>query len=348
MSLLFKPLWFDSMGAKSVATLVKTPDISIVLDPGIAIMHPSFPATPTQKNEWFKIGKEIIKEACKKADVLTISHYHFDHYFPDDLGIYSGKTIFTKNPNNYINDKQRTRGNEFCKSIIEKYRLTDNDLIFKKQKKDYPNPIDDLPIAISKNFGSYNQRRKEVLGIGKKRFENRVKKWQSYNQIPEIKSDYIKIIFPENKTFKFGGTKLRFTKPLFHGIEYATVGWVFATIIEYNGEKLLHSSDLSGPIIEDYAEIIIKENPKIIFLDGPTTYLFGYILNRINLNRSIENTIKILEETDSELIIYDHHLTREKRFRDRTKKIWNIANQMNKKILTAAEYFGEKPFIETV
>ena len=154
------------------------------------------------------------------------------------------------------------------------------------------------------------------------------------------------IVFPEEKTFTFGKTKLRFTKPLFHGIEYAGVGWVFAIIIEYDGKKLLHTSDLCGPMIEDYADLIIKENPSILLLDGPTTYLFGYILNRINLNRTIENTIRIIKEIDADVIIYDHHLTREKRFREHTKKVWDTARKLNKKVMTAAEYIGERTVVE--
>lgn len=66
MSLSFKPLWFDSIDVKSEAILVETPDISMVLDPRIAIMHTSFPDASTQKNEWFNMGTELIKEACKR------------------------------------------------------------------------------------------------------------------------------------------------------------------------------------------------------------------------------------------------------------------------------------------
>ena len=66
MSLSFKPPWFDSIDVKSEATLVETPDISIVLDPGIAIKHTSIPDASTQKNEWFNMGTKLIKEACKR------------------------------------------------------------------------------------------------------------------------------------------------------------------------------------------------------------------------------------------------------------------------------------------
>ncbi|UCF49696.1 MAG: hypothetical protein JSU91_08095, partial [Thermoplasmatales archaeon] len=276
-----------------------------------------------------------------------ISHFHYDHYLPDDLTIYSGKTVFLKNPNEYINNKQRERGVYFINNICEKFDIIDtNKKISKTSENKYPDPLKNLPHASNKDFHSYNERRNEVLIKGRQRFVNHANKWLSYDKLPEIKSDKINIIYPEEKTFKFGDTILRFTKPLFHGIEYTRVGWVFSTIIEYKGKKLFHSSDLSGPIIEDYADLIIKENPSILILDGPTTYLFGYILNRINLERTINNAIRIIKEIDADVIIYDHHLTREINFRKRTKRAWDMAVKTNKKVLTAAEYLGKKTVVE--
>ena len=75
------------------------------------------------------------------------------------------------------------------------------------------------------------------------------------------------------------------------------------------------------------------------------TYMLGYMLNRINLRRAIENARRIVEEVDFDLMIYDHHLPREPRFRERTSIIWRTAEDLNKKVLTAAEYLGRKPVV---
>ncbi len=50
------PIWFDSLGAKSMCTLVETPDVSVLIDPGAAIMHPSFPLVKPQRF-WAKMPK---------------------------------------------------------------------------------------------------------------------------------------------------------------------------------------------------------------------------------------------------------------------------------------------------
>jgi len=151
--------------------------------------------------------------------------------------------------------------------------------------------------------------------------------------------------YPEGKAFKFGNTSLRFSKPLFHGIEFSRVGWVFYTIVEHETEKFIHSSDLDGHIIEDYAQQIIHENPQVLILDGHMTYMFGYLLNRINLNRAVENAAEIVRSIDAELIIYDHHLPRDRKFRERTEKVWNVAKEVNKKVMTAAEFLGQEPVV---
>jgi len=347
MRIFFQPIWFDSMGAKSACTLVKTPDITLLIDPGIAIMHPSFPAPISKKLLWMEKGKAAIKKASEEADAIVISHYHYDHFFPDDMKIYKGKTVFTKNPNEYINDSQRKRAKDFFNNIFTEFSKTTTEHLYKKPKrKQYLDPLKELPLAKNKDFKAYTERRDELLKKGRQWFINRVNKWKTYQQIPEIKLDDIEITFSEGKAFMFGKTTLRFTKPLFHGIEFSRVGWVYSTIVEYQGEKLIHTSDLNGPIIEDYAEMIIKENPTVLILDGPMTYMYGYLLNKTNLKRTIENASKIVKGIDAEIIIYDHHLPRENRFRERTEKVWETAKKHNKKLMTAAEFLGKTPVVE--
>ena len=107
----------------------------------------------------------------------------------------------------------------------------------------------------------------------------------------------------------------------------------------------MFSSDLQGPEIEDYAAWIIDENPDFLVLDGPPTYLFGYMLNRINLNRAVENLCWIISETKTPTIIYDHHLLRDAKYRERVSRVYDIAKRKNKSVITAAEFLGNEPMI---
>lgn len=175
MTLSFEPVWFDSLGAKSSCVFVKTPDISILIDPGIAIMQPSFPATEEEKIEWLIEGEKAIKKASEKADIVIITHYHYDHYFPSDVDVYEGKTLLVKNPNEYINDSQRERAEYFYSNLYRCYGYLKLEDTWKEpESREYPNPMEELPIAFSKDFGDYNKRRKQLLEKGLKWFRNRM------------------------------------------------------------------------------------------------------------------------------------------------------------------------------
>lgn len=340
----FEPIWFDSLGAKSSCTLVETPDVSVLIDPGVAVMQPSFPASWAKKLYWETQGRLAIKRASRKADVVVISHYHYDHFTDFDRALYKGKLLLTKNPNNWINDSQRRRAEHFFDNASRAFGKVPLEKVLQKRRKQvYDNPLDDIPRARDKDFGDYNHRRRELFRKGLKWFRNRANNWNSAKWIPELKFNDIEVKFPEAKEFKFGCTKLRFTPPMFHGIEFSRVGWVFATVIEYGKEKLIHSSDLDGPIIEDYADWIIRENPNVLIIDGPITYMLGYLTSKITLNRTIANALRILKESDVKLMIYDHHLPREPKFKERTREVWETGKQLNKKVLTAAEYVGKTP-----
>jgi len=346
--MMFRLVWFDSFGAKSSATLVKTEDVSVLIDPGVAVMQPSFPASLTEKVRWKEKGKREIKSAAKKADVIVISHYHWDHFLPQDVETYKNKIVLAKNPNQYINDSQRQRALDFYSKILEHLQDQElNDTLEEPKAKWFRDPFKDLKEARRKNFGGYNKRRQELLDKGRNWFEKRAEKWARSKWIPEMKLEKCEVRFAEGKSYEFGKTKIKFTEPLFHGIEYSRVGWVYSTIIERGNEKLLHSSDLNGPIIEDYASLIIKENPDYLILDGPMTYMLGYTLNLTNFRRVLENAKRIVEEVDFKVMIWDHHLPREKKFRERTREVWTLARKLKKNLLTAREFqFGKKPVIE--
>ncbi|RLI35588.1 MBL fold metallo-hydrolase [Candidatus Bathyarchaeota archaeon] len=345
-NLTFKPIWFDSLGAKSSCTLVETPNIKILIDPGVAVMHPGFPASDLEKWKWYEEAERAIRKASKKAELVIISHYHYDHFIDFDPQIYRGKLIVAKNPNRYINDSQRGRAENFFNNLYQTFGKLDLQEVLKPAKKEnFPDPADGLKISLRKDFGDYNERRKQLLKQGKKWFKARAEKWSKTSRIPPLKLDEVEVKFDDVGRLTFEGTEVRFVGPLFHGIEYSRVGWVFATIIEYGGEKLLHTSDLNGPIIEDYAQWIIREKPDILILDGPMTYMLGYTLNLINFQRTLENALEIVEKAECKLIIYDHHLPREPKFYERTKTVWEKARKLGIQIYTASELLGKKPAV---
>ncbi len=122
------PLAFESFGVRGMATYVETDDIKFVIDPGSAL-GPRFRLNPHER-EYIALfeSRRAILEAARDADLLTISHYHFDHYIPNfenwlwiwsspDLAaeLYTDKLILAKDISANINFSQRKRGYMFRK-----------------------------------------------------------------------------------------------------------------------------------------------------------------------------------------------------------------------------------------
>lgn len=341
-------IWFDSMGVKSSCILVETPDIKMLVDPGAATMQPSYPLSKKEKSELRKSAFRCIEEASKKTDTIFISHYHYDHHTPpkESGRVYQDKTLWIKDPNLWINQSQKKRAHLFLKQLLGNNRFKNictSNFSFNAQ-----NPLGNLPLARKKNYGSYQQRKNELLRKGEVWLEELVKKWERGLWIDEKNLKKHGIFVADKKTFQTEATKVRFTCPLFHGVEYDRLGWVIALVVERGNTKLVYTSDLQGPIIEDYASWIVKEKPSILILDGPATYLLGYMLNSINLERCTDNLIFILNHVSPEVFIYDHHLLRDRRYRKRVARVYDFAEEKGKKLLTAAEWHKKKPLILTV
>jgi hypothetical protein len=119
------PLASESLGVRSMCTYVETIDINILLDAGVSLCPRRFGLPPHPLE--FKAVNEArrrIADAADKAEVVTLSHYHFDHHTPsfedwlcnwtarDETAkqIYEGKTVLIKNSKENINYSQRQRG----------------------------------------------------------------------------------------------------------------------------------------------------------------------------------------------------------------------------------------------
>ncbi|MEM4187821.1 MAG: hypothetical protein QW786_02520 [Candidatus Hadarchaeum sp.] len=124
-----------------MATFVETDDVKMVIDPGSAL-GPRFHLSPHER-EYVALARSrlAILEAARKSELLTISHYHFDHYVPSfedwvwiwsspeiAANLYRGKVILAKDINADINASQRKRGYIFQKlnaKIAKEIKIAD-------------------------------------------------------------------------------------------------------------------------------------------------------------------------------------------------------------------------------
>ncbi len=267
-----------------MCTYVETPDVKILFDAGVSLCPKRFGLLPHPKE--FKAISESRKkmaEAAEKAEIVTLSHYHFDHHTPsfeDCLcnwtaegltarQIYEGKVVLVKDPKQHINASQRMRGWMFQKTA-GKYAKT-------------------LKIA-------------------------------------------------DGATFKHGNTFIRFSKPVFHGSENSPLGWTLMTAIECGEEKLMFAPDVQGPISANTLDMILSETPQVIILGGPPLYLTGFKVDEKEAAVALRNLQTVVKHVP--MTILEHHILRDDKWKEKATKVFQEADEIGHRILTAAEFCG--------
>jgi predicted metallo-beta-lactamase superfamily hydrolase len=125
------PLAAESFGVRSMCTLVETPNITLLLDAGVSLCPYRFRLPPHPiEFKTIDLIRRRIAEAADRAQVVSISHYHFDHHTPSyedwlvnwtesnetARQIYQNKKVLMKNPREKINASQRQRAWLFQKT----------------------------------------------------------------------------------------------------------------------------------------------------------------------------------------------------------------------------------------
>ena len=113
-----KPVCFDSLGVRSMCTFIETSDVKIIIDPSADLGKRRYglPPHPVEHQALQDFWNKIL-EYSKIADIVIISHYHYDHFstkFPEQ---FQGKHLIIKSPYNRINKSQTMRAASFLSAI---------------------------------------------------------------------------------------------------------------------------------------------------------------------------------------------------------------------------------------
>ena len=262
---------FDSFGVKSMCCRIRTPEATIVVDPGVSAASPSFPLPAEQRTELHQRYTASCRAACGDADAIVISHYHLDHYTPSrDPELYRGRTLFAR-------------------------------------------ALDELP-------------------------PNQAARAERFHRtISGLPSD---TVWADGRRFRFGRTEVGFSKPVWHGASDATPGRVIMTWVSRGREKVVVTSDVSGPVDSATADLICAARPGIVVLDGYPTYRLGQFATDLDLVRSIVNLHQILACRSVTRLLVDHHSARDYRYPAYFKLAYDRARTLGKQFGTAAELLG--------
>ena len=113
-------LAFDSMGVRSMATIVETKDLRLMIDPGVALAPyryglPPHPLEIKRLNETWA----LIEERLVDCSHVIITHYHYDHHEPESSYLLINKALYVKHPTQSINFSQRRRAAFFLSRVSE-------------------------------------------------------------------------------------------------------------------------------------------------------------------------------------------------------------------------------------
>jgi predicted metallo-beta-lactamase superfamily hydrolase len=262
------PIASDSLGVRSMATYVETDDCKILIDPSAAIAAKRYGLEPAQEEtDTLEKTKQEISEIAIGCDILTISHYHFDHY-ETNVEIYKEKRVFAKDINKKINKSQKQRGEELKKNI----------------------------------------------------------------------SNICMLEFCDDSKHSFGKTDIIFSKPFFHGPDKIRLGYVIMTTVDDGNQRILHASDVQGPVTKNAKDYIIAQKPDILIMDGPPTFFLGYRFSKKNLQLASNNLVEIIKKLNCEVIL-DHHLLRDLKYKESFPMPFKVGE---KKVKTFAEYLGKE------
>ncbi len=118
MALKLVPLAAESLGVRSMALRVETPDLAITIDPGAAIppLRSGLPAHPVEIEALARRWQAIL-QSLQTSQVAIITHYHYDHLNPDQPWYYRGLRVLLKDPERHTNRTQRRRGRHFLERL---------------------------------------------------------------------------------------------------------------------------------------------------------------------------------------------------------------------------------------
>ncbi len=124
------PLAEESLGVRSMALYVETPDVRVLFDAGVSLAPRRYGLFPHPLElKAAKEARERIQEYARRADVITISHYHLDHFTPGykswlewtspetQRELYAEKILVVKHPRENINYNQLRRAHAFLKAV---------------------------------------------------------------------------------------------------------------------------------------------------------------------------------------------------------------------------------------
>jgi predicted metallo-beta-lactamase superfamily hydrolase len=146
------------------------------------------------------------------------------------------------------------------------------------------------------------------------------------------------LIYCDDSKQIIGDTEIIFSPPFYHGPEKVRLGYVIMTTIIDKEKRVLHASDVQGPVTKKAKDYIINQKPDLLIIDGPPTNMLGFRFSKKNLQFASDNLVEIIKKINCTIIL-DHHVLRDIKYKENFSKPYKIGG---KKLKTFAEYLGKE------
>ncbi|HEY7648315.1 MAG TPA: hypothetical protein VID04_04860 [Methylomirabilota bacterium] len=123
--------------------------------------------------------------------------------------------------------------------------------------------------------------------------------------------------------------------PLAHGLEGSTLGYLVAlTVVDHaERERFVFASDVQGPLSPVAAAWIIRQQPTLLYLAGPPSYMEHAVGAEV-IARGIDHLRRIIAATGCRVIM-DHYALRDAHWRERFGALLETG-----RVTSAAGYLG--------
>src|SRR6266496_3420688 len=106
-------------------------------------------------------------------------------------------------------------------------------------------------------------------------------------------------------------------------------------------EVFVHTADVIGPPLKEHLAFLVDSQPTTLYVDGPMTHMPENYPD-VHVRRSLSHLSRILRTTNIRTLIVDHHILRDREWRDRMAPVFTAGEEHDVSVVTAAEFRGKR------
>lgn len=110
------------------------------------------------------------------------------------------------------------------------------------------------------------------------------------------------------------------------------------TTIDDGDMRIIHISDVQGPVEKKPTKYIIDQKPDLIIIASPPTMVLDFRFSKKNFEKASNNLCQIIKKLKCDIIL-DHHLLRDLKYKNNFPKPYKMGKE---RVKTFVEYLGKK------